>query len=258
MNKKTILKMALLMSLGGVVGAVVSIGLFFMTDGFGDVFSNIGNFIINVSPFLYPTLLITMFFPAVYLYMKGKKKLLESKKIDEDEMDILEKESGKYLDMSIAINGVYMLLNFLLLGATIQKGSDMYFIVLALFLFNCIISSGLEITIVRLIQKEDDRIKGDPTSFKLKEDDRIKGDPTSFKFHKDFVASLDEAEQHKVYKSGYESFQFSRTFTFFMILVSILFKLVLDTGALPVVLTCSIGLAQVISANVYNFRYANK
>jgi len=243
MNKKTILKMALLMSLGGVVGAVVSIGLFFMTDGFGDVFSNIGNFIINVSPFLYPTLLITMFFPAVYLYMKGKKKLLESKKLDEDEMDILEKESGKYLDMSIAINGVYMLLNFLLLGATIQKGSDMYFIVLALFLFNCIISSGLEITIVRLIQKEDDRIKGDPTSFK---------------FHKDFVASLDEAEQHKVYKSGYESFQFSRTFTFFMILVSILFKLVLDTGALPVVLTCSIGLAQVISANVYNFRYANK
>ena len=243
MNKKTVLKMALLMSLGGVVGAIASSGLFFMNDGFGYVFSNIAEFIINMSPFLYPTLLITMFFPAVYLYMKGKKTLLESKTLDEDEMDILEKESGKYLDMSIAINGVYMLLNFLLLGATIQKGSDMYFIVLALFLFNCIISSGLEITIVRLIQKEDDRIKGDPTSFK---------------FHKAFVASLDEAEQHKVYKSGYESFQFSRTFTFFMILVSILFKLVLDTGALPVVLTCSIGLAQVISANVYNFRYANK
>lgn len=243
MNKKTVLKMVLMMLLGGVVGGVVSIGLFFMNDGFGYVFKNIGDLIINVSPFLYPVLLIFMFFPAVYLFSKGKKMSLESKTLDEDEMDVLETESGKYLDLSVAINSVYMLLNFLLLGATLQKGSDTYFIVLFMFLFNCILASGMEIVVVRFIQKNDDRIKGDPTSFK---------------FHKDFVASCDEAEQHKIYKSGYESFQFSRTFTFIMILVSILFKLVLDTGALPVVLTCSIALAQVISANVYNFKYANQ
>ncbi len=241
MNKKTIIKMTLVMLLGGVVGAVVSSGLFFMSDGFGYVFKNIGDFIINVSPFLYPALLILMFFPAVYLFTKGKKMLLESKTLEEDDMDELEKKSGKYLDMSIAINSVYMLLNFLLLGATIQKGSDTYFIVLFLFLINAILASGMEIVVVRFIQKNDDRIKGDPTSFK---------------FHKDFVASCDEAEQYRIYKSGYKSFQFSRTFTFVMILVSILFKLVLDTGAFPVVLTCSIGLAQAISANVYNFKYA--
>ncbi|MBI9012846.1 MAG: DUF3169 family protein [Clostridiales bacterium] len=243
MNKKTFFKMALLMCIGGVIGGVVSVGLFFMNDEFGYVFKNIGDFIINVSPFLYPALLILMFLPAVYLFTKGKKMLVESKTLDEDDMDELEKESGKYLDMSIAVNGVYMLLNFLLLGATIQKGSDTYFIVLFMFLINAILASGMEIVVVRFIQKNDDRIKGDPTSFK---------------FHKDFVASCDEAEQYKIYKSGYEAFQFSRIFTFVMILVSILFKLVFDTDAFPVVLTCSIGLAQVISANVYNFKYANR
>jgi len=237
MNKKTILKMGLLMLIGGIIGGVVSIGLFFVKDGMSDVFRDAADYILSVSPFLYPILLVTMFIPSVYLALQGKKYLLISKRVSEDEIDEYEKKSDKYFEPAMTLNSVFMLMNFLIIGTTYQAEISSVFVVLCLFMLNAILASAFEIILVRFIQKHDERLKGDPTSLK---------------FQKDFLASLDEAEKLRIYKSGYEAFQLTRNFTFGVIVTMILLNMVVETGALPVAVACIIGFSQVISFQMYN------
>lgn len=226
MNKKTILKIGLLMLAGGAIGGFGSLGLHYAKDGLADVFTKAADVIISINPFLYPLILIVIFLPSVYLAQKGKKLLLVSKTVEESEIEDLEKRSDKYLEPAVTLNSVFMLTNFLLLGTTFQAGGSKNFIVILFFMFNSILASTFEILLVKFIQKHDERLKGDPTSLK---------------FQKDFLASLDEAEKLRTYKSGYEAFQFSRVFTFVVIILTIVFNLILDIGSFPVVVACFIG-----------------
>lgn len=239
MNKKTVLKMGLLMLVGAVVGVLGSLGLVFAKDGLGDVFTSIMDYVLGISHLLYPLILLVMFLPSVYLAQKGKKLLLESETVEEDEIDRLEKQSDKYFEPAVTLNNVFMLTNFLLIGTTFQASGSKDLIVVVFFMLNAVLASVFEILLVKFIQKHDERLKGDPTSFK---------------FHKDFLASLDEAEKLRTYKSGYEAFQFSRIFTFGAIILMMLFNMILDSGALPVVVTCFIGFAQVISYARYSYK----
>lgn len=242
MNKKSILKMGLLMLIGAVIGGVSSFALFFLKDEFGNFYLTLVDFIVKISPFLYPTIFIVMYLPALYLASKGKKYILEARKADDDHVDELERKSEQYLQPAMTLNSIFMLTNFLLIGTTLVKGTSYYFIVLFVFLFNTIMASGFEIVIVKFIQKHDERLKGDPTSLN---------------FHKEYVASLDEAEQLRTYKAGYESFQFSRNITFAMLILMILFNMIFEVGAMPIIVAVLIGFSQVISFAVYSYKNLN-
>jgi len=242
MNKKAMLKMGLIMLIGAVIGFLGSFGLLFIKDGLGGAFTNVVDFVLSISLYLYPVFLIVLFLPGVYLAHKGKKILLKSKTVEDDEIDDLEKKSDKYLEPAVTLNNVFMLTNFLLLGTTFTASGSKEFIMIFFFMLNVVLASTFEILLVKFIQKHDERLKGDPTSLK---------------FQKDFFASLDEAEKLRTYKSGYEAFQFTRMFTFAAIIFTILFNMILDAGALPVVVACFIGFAQVISYARYSYKNSN-
>jgi hypothetical protein len=237
MNKKTIGKMILLMIIGGIVGGAFTLGLVKLTDrNTISLIGEIGDFFVDNSIAIYIVLAVVLFLPALYHFQKGKAVLISVEEATEEDYDELEKKGSRIFDNVITINSVFMVLNFMLIGMTFTRNKEQATIILALFLINILASSILEITTIKFIQKMDKRLKGDPTSLK---------------FSKDFLGSLDEAEQLKVYKVGYLSFRFSRMMTLALIVLSILFNFVFETGGLSIFLIGIMMISQAVSYNVY-------
>jgi len=228
MNKKTILKMGLLLLIGGVVGAVFSLGMAYGAEAVGTPFLNLLSSINENSRYLYPLLIILFFIPAIWYYRKGVDILKKCQEIDDDLLDDYDKKSNKMIGISMLFNGIFMALNFMLLGMTYTINRSIMF-VMVMFLVNTLLSSSLEIFIVKNIQKHDPRIKGDPTSFR---------------FHKDYVNSCDEAEQLRIYRAGYNTFQIIRNVTIGFMLFAILTNMILDTGAYAVFMTSGLLLVE--------------
>jgi hypothetical protein len=124
----------------------------------------------------------------------------------------------------------------MLFGMTFSKTSSNSSIVIFLFMFSTIAVSVLNIITIKYIQKNDNRLKGDPTSFR---------------FDKEFLESCDEAQVSRIYEAGYRAFQFSKNVSLGFVIITILLKFTFNTGAFPVFLSCMIMLIQVISYNYY-------
>jgi len=158
-------------------------------------------------------------------------------KLSDDEYDIKSKVANKKLDISLTLNSIFMVLNFIVFGTTINRSSDNFFIVLIIFLINMLAISFLEIYAVKFIQKLDNRLKGDPTSFK---------------FNEEFLDSCDEAEKLIIYKSGYYAFQISKSTSLGFIIITMIGNTVLDTGALPVIISGVWMLVNIASYGYYS------
>ena len=108
-----------------------------------------------------------------------------------------------------------MVINFILLGMSFEPRVDHVFIALGLFLFNVLIISLFEVSTIRFIQQNDDRLKGDPVSFR---------------FRKDFFNSCDEAEKQQILKTSYHGFNLARNVSFALLITTILTHMILETG----------------------------
>lgn len=237
MNKKTILRMIVLMVIGGIIGIIFSLGLLKMNQpAYINIAAQAGHFIVKNSLAIYIGLFLCLFLPAVYHYQKAKRNYNQITDMADDKDDAYEKAGEKSFNLSMLINGVYLILNMMLFGMTFDKTREDFFLFIFLVMFGAICASVLEIIAVRYIQKNDSRLKGDPTSFR---------------FHKDFLESCDEAEKLKIYKSGYNAFQLSKNVTLGFIVITIITNLILDTGIFPVFISCMIMLIQVTSYNYY-------
>jgi len=84
-----------------------------------------------------------------------------------------------------------------------------------------------------------------------KNDDRLKGDPTSFRFDKEFLESCDEAQVSRIHTSGYRAFVFSKNVSLVFVVLTILLNFIFNTGAFPVFLSCMMMLIQLTSYNYY-------
>lgn len=237
MNKKIIFKIILLLVIGSIFGALFTFGLLKLN---GSEYMSIGDqivkFFINNTIGLHVGLIICLYVPAVYLYFKGKKFYSQISNISDEEIDEFEKVGSKCFDLSMLITNVFLILNFMLFGMTFNKTSGNHSIVIFLFMFSTIAVSVLNIITIKYIQKNDNRLKGDPTSFR---------------FDKEFLESCDEAQVSKIYKSGYRAFQFSKNVSLGFVILTILLKFTFNTGAFPVFLSCMIMLIQVASYNYY-------
>lgn len=240
MNKKSIYRIIFLLLIGGVFGSFFSIGLLKFGEAGGLAkLPNIGDFLIDNNIYIFIFLVIALFLPSIYLFLKGKRVYDKIDEMSDDEYDVKVKIAEKKIDMALTINSIFMILNFMVLGTTFDKASDNFILVLIIFVINIIAMSLFEIYVIRFMQRLDTRLKGDPTSFK---------------FSKEFINSCDEAEKIKIYKSGYHAFQTSKSTSLGFIVITIISNMVLDTGSLPIVISCIWMLANVASYGYYSVK----
>ncbi len=220
MNKKTIFKMAGLMLVGGVFGAMISLGLVAGQETITTSWlPNAYNRFIDASLYIMIGVVLVFFIPSVTLFIKGKKILLSIEKLEDEVVEKMEKEANHYMNQSLAINNILIALNFMIFGMTFDVDGDFFIVKIGLFMVIAIICSSLEIIAVRFMQKYDERLKGDPTSLK---------------FQKDFLASLDEAEKLKIYESAYKAFQFTKNGAMVVLIATVLLRMTDFIGAFPV------------------------
>ncbi|MBC2722853.1 DUF3169 family protein [Desulfosporosinus sp.] len=240
MNRKTIFKMVFLMGIGGVIGIILSLGLLKLHQpNYIRSFVQIGDFFVRNSFAFYIGLILCLFLPAVYQYVKAKRNYNQIN-ISDDRADAYEKAGEDSFNLSMLINGVFLILNMMLFGMTFDKTRGDFLLVMFLFMFSVICASVLEIVAIRYIQKVDNRLKGEPTSLR---------------FHKDFLESCDEAEKLRIYKCGYNAFQVSKNVSLGFIVITMISNITLETGTFPIFISCMIMLIQVTSYNYYSFRH---
>lgn len=233
MNKKIIFRMILLLGIGAVVGFILSKVLIGISQSESiSILEDLGQFFIENNMILFFASFCLLFLPAVIIYRKGKKLYSTLDNLEEEIIDEVEAKASNTIDLALTMNGVFMVINFFIFGATFQAKSDTTLLFLLTFLVFTLLTTGLEVFAVSMIKKFDPRIKGDPTKFS---------------FQKDFFNSCDEAEQLRIYKAGYHAFQTSRTASLFFIILTLLFHILFKTGAFPIFIACSVLLIQIIS-----------
>lgn len=135
------------------------------------------------------------------------------------------------------MNFIHIILNLVFMGMVFDGKMNHFIWVLLIFMAGVIATTTLEMTTIRFIQKNDPRLKGDPTTMR---------------FHKDYVESCDEAEQLRIYKAGYQSYMFSRNVAFGLLIFTIVLNMVLDIGGMTILAIGVILLSQILSY----YRYA--
>lgn len=237
MNKKIIFKIILSLVISSIFGAIFTLGLLKLNESeYMSIGDQIGKFFINNTSELHLGLIICLYFPAIYLYFKGKKSFSQICNISDEEIDEFEKVGSKSFDLAMSIGNVLLILNFMLFGMTFNKTNSNHLIVIFLFMFSVIGVSVLNIITIKYIQKNDNRLKGDPTSLR---------------FDKEFLESCDEAQASRIHKSGYRAFVFSKNASLVFVVLTILLNFTFNTGTFPVFLSCMIMLIQVTSYNYY-------
>ncbi|SHH81570.1 DUF3169 family protein [Clostridium grantii] len=242
---KTAFRLLLLLIIGGILGGISSIGMIKFKDSeYVNLFTNMGKLFIENSININIALIVFLFLPAVYFNIKGRKitNMMFQENVSDDKIESFEKYGSKFRDISLSINSVFIILNFMLLGMTFDVTNSKLFVTLIVFLVSCIAGSVLEIVTIKFMQKNDSRLKGDPTSFK---------------FHKDFLESCDEAEKLKIYKTGYKAFQFSRGASLVLIIITIMGNMTFKTGGFPVFISGMFMLIQISSYSYYDFKENN-
>lgn len=240
MNKKTLLRMIALMVVAGMIGVVLTLGLLKLNQtAFTGIAAQIGDFIIENSLVFYVGLLLCLFLPAVYQYQKAKRNYEQITHISDDLADSYEKAGEKSFNLSMLLNNMFLILNFMLFGMTFYENREDIFLIISVFMFGMICSSILEIVAIKYVQKNDNRLKGEPTSLR---------------FHQEFLESCDEAEKLKIYKSGYHAFRISKNLTLGLIIVTIISNLTFYTGIFPIFISGLLMLIQVASYHYYAYK----
>jgi hypothetical protein len=240
MTKKQMLKLSIMLIGSGIIGAVVTLALIQLA----------GSEVINIGPHIsqffndhtiemHIILFALLMFPTLFFHYKGKDLYKNIENYSDEEMEIIEKKINNYLGLSMTLNSIFIVLNFMLFGILFKNTSDSKLVIAVIFMVGQLFTTGVELTTIKFIKKIDERLKGDPTSMR---------------FAKDFLESCDEAQKLKIYKSGHQAFQFSKFFAMVLVVMTILLNLVFDIGGLTVFISCLYLLVQMVSYSYYETR----
>ncbi|MCD4714054.1 MAG: DUF3169 family protein [Clostridiales bacterium] len=237
MNKKLILKMVIFLIIGGIVGAGLTLGL----EAGKEIINNqilptLADYLMTYSFYITIAVTLALFIPTVINFTKGKKLLSKAEGLEDEALDTLEKEAQKYSNKAMAYNNILLVLNFMMYGMSFDVDAPYFLAKTVLFMIIAIGCSTTEILAVKLMQKYDNRLKGDPTSLK---------------FQKDSLESCDEAEKLKIYESGFKSFQFVKNAALVMVILSILLKITGFIGTFPVFIVSLFLFIIIASYNYY-------
>ncbi len=194
------------------------------------------DFLIIQTILLYLISAMFLLVPATVLYYSGKKSYLEMMSGNDDDVNDEVKRKAVYLDLSMTVLGVYVTVNFMQYGILYNKTIESPTTTLILFMLGILYAAVLQVSIVKLVQKQDNRLKGDPTK-------------TSF--NKEFLDSMNEAEQLKAFKTGFRAFQMIRSITLMIVVFTIFMNILFETGGFAVFISCLFMLVQTVSFGYY-------
>lgn len=236
-NKKTILKVIGYLSIGGVFGFIAAMSLnAFGNSAYLGIFDQFREFLVGKNIYLFPALLFLFFTPIYIIGHQGKNNLALAQNLSDEQYDAAIESAEKKIDIALALNSIFMVLNFILMGVSFNPRVSHVFITLGLFLLNILVVSFYEISTIRFIQKNDTRLKGDPVSMR---------------FRKDFFESCDEAEKEAILKTAYDSFNFARNVALGLLVTSILGQMLLETGVFAILISGIMLLAIVAGYSYY-------
>ncbi len=237
MNKKTTLKYVGMMIIGGIFGALLSLGLINGKEKLTDeIFPLISTALMDNSFYIMLFVTLTLLIPTIFHFVKGKSLMKVTIDLDDDALDIVEKKAQKHSNKAMAFNSILLVLNFMMYGMSFDSEGLPFIAKTILFLIVLISCSILELKTIKLIQKYDSRLKGDPGSLK---------------FQKDLLESCDEAEKLKIYETGFKAYQFTKDGALIMVVVTIILKVTGISGSFPVFISSTLFLMIVASFNYY-------
>lgn len=236
--KKAGLILLAAMAGGGILGALLGIGMFFFGSDIGTGTRKILTlFQESMLPLMSVLTVITVFYGEYSLrkIREYGQKILDA---EEEECDILEYEHGKWGARGMLGNIFSQIFCILVLSAGysmeyLERGkSSGYLTVCVIFLLCYVYDAFWQIRFVKGVQ----RVYPEK-----------KGDPVSGKFQQQWLESCDEAEKDLIYRSAYRSYQVSRKFIPVLLVIAMLGHLCLNTGIFAILLVSVIWLIVMVT-----------
>jgi lysylphosphatidylglycerol synthetase-like protein (DUF2156 family) len=233
MKNNTTIRLIIKFILSIIAGLILAMILLTQNNSVNnELIKDIENILYNYTAVVYLVTALLLLLPSTILHFVGKKAYGEMMSKDDDELnsDLL-KKSG-YMDLSMSFLGVFITVNFMQFGMLYNKTTADSSMILVLFMVGILFTSTLQVATVKYVQKFDKRLKGDPTKSS---------------FDKEFVESMDEAEQLKTYKAGYKSFQMTKIVTQIIVVITIFMNIIFGTGGFAIFISCLFMLVETVS-----------
>lgn len=224
--------------LNTLAGLALAAAIFIMTDSsYITIGEQISQLAIDNVLLLYFLNFVVLLVPALLLTNKGKKAYITLMS-DQDETNLDTEKKAGYLDLAMSFIGVYSVFQLVLFGTLYHHVKVPFTMLILVFLAGIMGAAALNVYIVKFVHSLDTRLKGDPSKMS---------------FEKTLLDSLDEAEQLRVFKIGYQSFQTTKTATLIIMVISILMNILLGTGIFAIIFSGFMLLVETISF-AYNER----
>jgi hypothetical protein len=237
MDKKATFRITVKFIASIIVGGILAL-LLLTQNSIGDnqIIKDLENLLYNHTIVVNLIMMFLFLVPAAILHYVGKKEYSAMMSSDEDDIDDATRKKAGYLDSAMSLLGVFIAMNFMQYGMLYNKTTADSSTMLVLFMLGILFTAMLQVSTVKHIQKFDNRLKGDPT----------KGS-----FNKEFVDSMDEAEQLRVFKAGYRSFQAIKTITQMIVVITIFMNIIFKTGGFAVFISSLFMLVQIVTFAYY-------
>lgn len=228
-NRKSFIKLLLLVILGAIIGITGNIILRFSEAGIQNFFAEMGVALKHTGLIIESLLFLVVAVVLISIYIYVRKLWKQEEASDDDMADVCgEKfEHWAQIGLTIANTAVGVLLIFACVAfpdvmVNFSDKDAIRFVLLSLvMLLGCIFTAVMEILIYHLMQKRDPKKKGDPSSFS---------------FDKKWLESCDETEKLVIYQAGYKAFNSMQVLMIVGIILSIFGKMQFGTGNFPLIL----------------------
>lgn len=232
--KRSLLKMLAGACVGAILGGFLGFAHFVLPI---ETSATIGEQLrSSIHPIIFPGLVIITFISVISqesYFARLKKICFKLKDADDEEFDLLdyeEEQSGAILQTINTLSQVFciVLLSFgysfdYLSQSIVALGSCLVFLI-------CFFYDGfIQTRYIKLLQ-----------NVHLEK----QGDASSFNFQKQWLASCDEAEKEVIYQSAYEAFSLTNKLIPFLLLLTMLGHLFLQTGIMAIIVVGIIYLTQ--------------
>ena len=215
-------KMLLYLVLGGVAGGTASVGIIRLQesggmDGLGQLYSGM----LQWAPAAQAAVFLVLFLWSLVYFRRATKEMEAPYSDEEDE------RADQSQGMAMLLCSTNMIVSFLLFGLAADPESKQMMLSILLFALSAVACCVEQALLVYQIKRRNEMMKGDPMSLK---------------FAKDWEGSMDEAQKTISYRSAYKAYRVLQTGLLVCCVLSIMGRLLLGTGLLPVVISCGLWL----------------
>ena len=250
-NRKSFVKLLLLVALGAVIGIIGNVVIRCSETGIKAVFSEIGMAIRHTGVIVEGILILVVMSILIGIY-RYLRKLWKREALAADEIaDVCGEKFEYWVEIGIMISnigaGFFLIFGCLafpgkMVGVSVEDGIR-YLVLSFVMILGCILMAVMEILFYHLMQKRDPKKKGDPSSFN---------------FDKRWLASCDETEKLVIYQAGYKAFNSMQVIMIIGIIFSIFGKVQFGTGDFPLILLGCMWMVGMLNFGIWKMKGLRK